>query len=287
MLGHKLWQQFAAEFDTYIALHGSLDYYRKCKLFNSDHTFEHVSAEDYDSVVRAIDKLKPDVIVNCVGIVKQSESANDPLTSISVNALFPHRLAKLCRSLGIRLIQISTDCVFSGRKGYYTEDDVSDAEDLYGRTKYLGELNYEGCLTLRTSIIGRELVASNGLIEWFLSQDGLTVRGYTNAIFSGFTTICLAEVIGMIITEQPDMFGIWHVASQPISKYDLISLVKQIFKLNIHIERDDTVVIDRSLNAGRFLKATGFVVPSWHDMIGQMYLDHTPYADVRRSLAKR
>jgi dTDP-4-dehydrorhamnose reductase len=286
MLGHKLWQQFAARFDTSITFRGSLEYYRKCTLFDSDRALDHVSAEDFDGVVRVIDRLKPDVIVNCIGIVKQAESANDPITSISVNALFPHRLAKLCRSLGIRLIQISTDCVFSGRKGYYNEEDKSDAEDLYGRTKYLGELTYEGCLTLRTSIIGRELVTANGLIEWFLSQDGLTVKGYTNAIFSGFTTICMAEIIGMIITGQPDMSGVWHVASQPISKYDLISLVKQIFKLNIHIERDDTVVIDRSLNAGRFLNTTGFIVPSWRDMIEQMYLDPTPYVDIRRSIAK-
>jgi dTDP-4-dehydrorhamnose reductase len=284
MLGHKLWQVFAGRFDTYVTLRQEFDHYRQYKLFDPGHTVSRVSVEDFDSIFRAIETVRPDIVANCVGIVKQSELADDPLASISVNALFPHQLARLCLGRGIRVIHVSTDCVFSGRRGSYKESDISDAGDLYGRTKFLGELNYDGCLTLRTSMVGRELATSHGLLEWFLSQEGKTVAGYARAIFSGLTTNSLAEVITMIITNQPDMHGVWHVASEPISKFDFLALVKKVYGLRIEIERDETVVYDRSLNASRFREATGFIPPTWTDMIEQMYRDPTPYSELRRRL---
>jgi len=287
MLGHKLWQTFASRFDTYVTLRRTFSCYSHFNLFDQIHTLENVSVEDFDSVVGAIGKVQPDVVINCIGVVKQAEQARDPLTCISINALFSHRLAQLRQSRGFRLIQISTDCVFSGRRGNYTEDDLSDAEDLYGKTKFLGELDYDDCLTIRTSIVGRELGTSYGLIEWFLSQEGKTVSGYAKAIFSGLTTGALADVIGMIISERRNMQGVYHVASEPISKFDLISLVKKTCRLNVQIERDETVVHDRSLNAEKFNQATAFTPPSWGDMVEQMYLDPTPYPEIRRLYAER
>jgi dTDP-4-dehydrorhamnose reductase len=287
MLGHKLWQVFAERFDTYVTLRQAAESYAQYRLFDPAYMVGHVSVQDFDSIVRGIATVQPQVVVNCIGIVKQHPLTKDPLVSISVNALFPHRLAQICRAAGSRMIHISTDCVFSGRKGNYVESDVADAEDLYGRTKFLGEVSYEGCLTLRTSMIGRELETSHGLIEWFLSQEGKTVRGYTRAIFSGFTTNALAEIIAQIITEHPEMEGVWHVASEPISKFELLSLMKQVYGLDIQIEPDETVVVDRSLNADRFRQATGFVPPPWPDMIEQMYQDPTPYSQLRRLHANR
>jgi len=287
MLGHKLWQVFASRFDTYVTLHRGFNSYKQYRLFDKARSIDHVSAEDFDSVARAITEFKPDVVVNCIGIVKQAEAARDPLTSIEVNSLFPHRLARLCRTKGIRLIHISTDCVFSGHKGDYKESDLSDAEDLYGRTKALGEVSYKGCLTIRTSMIGRELETSNGLIEWFLNQEDKTISGYKKSVFSGFTTNALAEIIAGIITKNPELHGVWHVASEPISKFELLSLVKQVYGLNIRIEPDETVVCDRSLNSERFRKVTGFVPPTWHDMIEQMYQDPTPYSELRRHHANQ
>ena len=287
MLGHKLWQVFAGRFDTFVTLRRDFNSYNRYTFFNSDHTVDGVSADDIDSVSRAINTVRPAFVVNCIGIVKQTAMAKDPVTSISVNSLFPHRLARLCSATGSRLIHISTDCVFSGRKGNYGEGDVADAEDLYGRTKFLGEVSYEGCLTIRTSMIGRELETSNGLLEWFLSQEGKTISGYKRAIFSGFTTIALAEIIDHIIITYPELYGVWHVASEPISKFELLSLVKQIYGLNITIEADETFVCDRSLNADRFKEATGFTPPSWRGMIEQMYRDSTPYSEIRRHCANR
>ena len=282
MLGHKLWQIIAGRFDTYVTLRRDPDSYSQYKLFNLTRSVSHVSAEDFDSVARAIDAVRPAVVINCIGIVKQAEAAKDPLISIEINALFPHRLARLCRRKGIRLIHISTDCVFSGHKGDYREDDLTDAEDVYGRTKAFGEVSYEGCLTIRTSMIGRELETSNGLAEWFLSQEGKTVSGYKRAIFSGFTTNSLAEIIAWIIAGHPNLHGIWHVASKPINKYDLLSLVKKVYGLSIQIELDEKVVCDRSLNTERFRQATCFTPPTWPDMIMQMYRDPTPYSELRR-----
>jgi len=287
MLGHKLTQVFSQQFEVLATVRSSTDAFAGHPVLAQEQLLENVSVENFDSIVRAIALAKPHYIVNCIGIVKQQLAAKDPLPSISVNALFPHRLAQVCQAAGIHLIHISTDCVFSGRKGNYLETDVAEAEDLYGRTKLLGEVGGEGCLTLRTSIIGREFASSYGLIDWFLNQEGKSIRGYKKAIFSGFTTHALAEIIAQIISQHSDLQGIWHVAAEPINKFELLSLVKEIYRLNIQIEPDEVFLCDRSLNSDRFRQATGFVPPSWQDMIEQMYQDPTPYSKLRGDYAIR
>lgn len=281
MLGHKLLQSLSKQFSTKGTIRGDGSGFRGYPGVSSGSIIAHVDAGDITGVKTAIEEYKPDVVINCIGIVKQLPTAHDPLQSIAINALFPHQLAHICQQRGIRLIHISTDCVFSGRKGYYHEDDFADAEDLYGRTKYLGEVDYENALTLRTSIIGRELGTNHGLIEWFLGQDGGTVSGYTNAIFSGLTTNALSDVIATIITDYPEMRGVWHVASEPISKYDLLKLVKTVYNLSIEIQPDNSVVMDRSLNGNKLRENTNIIIPSWQTMIEQMHQDPTPYATMR------
>lgn len=281
MLGHKLWQTLDGRLDAYATFRQSPSAYSHLNIFNLERAIGRVSAEDFDSVVRALARVRPRVVVNCVGIVKQDAAAKDPLTSISINSLFPHRLAAICRAANARLIHLSTDCVFSGRRGQYAEDDPADAEDLYGKSKNLGEVGGEGCLTIRTSMIGRELSGSQGLLEWFLSQQGKTVRGFRRAVFSGFTTQALSEIIARIIEEHGELEGVWHVAAEPISKFDLLTLIKETARLNIQIEPDDTFHCDRSLNGARFCQATGFVPPTWSDMISRLFQDDTPYAEIR------
>lgn len=281
MLGHKLLQVLSARLSIIGTVRGNVAEYRYHPVLSPDILKGHIDASDISTVEKVIEECEPDVVINCIGIVKQLPAAHDPLQSIAINALFPHQLAHICQQRGIRLIHISTDCVFSGQKGYYHEDDFADADDLYGRTKYLGEVDYENALTLRTSIIGRELGTSHGLIEWFLGQDGGTVSGYTNAIFSGLTTNALSDVIATIITDYPEMRGVWHVASEPISKYDLLKLVKTVYNLSIEIQPDNSVVIDRSLNGSRLRENTNIIIPSWQTMIEQMHQDPTPYATMR------
>ena len=237
---------------------------RFCKNIITGVDIEHV-----DGLVGTLGDVRPDVVINCVGIVKQLAAASDPLTTIPINALLPHRLARLCGLLGARLIHVSTDCVFTGRKGDYRESDTPDAEDLYGRSKLLGEVDYPNAVTLRTSIIGRELASRNGLIEWFLHERG-RVRGFSRAIFSGLTTDELTRVIARYVIPNSELRGVYHVSVDPISKYDLLQIAKSAYGLPTEIERDASVVIDRSLNSVRFREATGYAPPSWPQLIDRM-----------------
>jgi len=280
MLGHKLMQVLSREHTVTGTVRKNASVLKGHPVFLKMDIFGNISADNLATIHAAIDKANPDIIINCIGIVKQLPAAQDPLQSIAINALFPHQLAQICRQKNIRLIHMSTDCVFSGRKGYYSEKDPSDAEDLYGKTKYLGEIDYPGCLTIRTSIIGRELDTSHGLIEWFMSQEGKKVPGYKNAVFSGLTTLALSEIIAKIIVGHPRPSGVCQVASEPISKYDLLNLVKKTYGMTVTIEPDETVINDRSLNPEKFKKETNIKIPSWEYMIEQMHQDLTPYAAI-------
>lgn len=228
-----------------------------------------VDVEHPDELVKLLALTDPDVIINCVGLVKQLADAKDPLTALPINALLPHRLARLAALAGARLIHVSTDCVFAGTRGAYTEDDVPDALDLYGRSKLLGEVDYPNAITLRTSIIGHELASAHGLVDWFLSQQG-SVRGFTRAIFSGLPTIELARVIRHHVMARPDLRGLYHVSAAPIAKYDLLRMVAAVYGKDIRIEPDDALVIDRSLDSTRFRKETGYVPPDWPKMVRDM-----------------
>lgn len=235
----------------------------------ADRILTGIDVENADVLARLFAEVRPEVVVNCVGLVKQLAEANDPLSALPINALLPHRLARLCELVQARLVHISTDCVFSGRKGGYTEIDEPDAEDLYGRSKLLGEVDYPHAVTLRTSIIGHELNSVHGLIGWFLAQEGC-VKGYTHAIFSGLPTCELAKIIREFVLPKPKLHGLYHVAAEPISKYELLQLVNKEYGKGLQIEPDDQLNIDRSLNAQRFQEATGYQAPPWPKLIAQM-----------------
>ena len=228
-----------------------------------------VDADNLDSLARLFATVRPDVVINCIGLIKQLATANEPLEAIPINSLLPHRLARLCAIGGARFIHVSTDCVFSGSKGNYRESDVADAKDLYGLSKYLGEVNYPHAVTLRTSIIGHELDGAHGLVGWFLAQQG-TVRGYARAIFSGLPTVELARVIRDYVIVRPDMCGVYHVSAEPINKYELLSLVARIYGKTIQVVRDEELVIDRSLDSTRFRELTGYAPPAWLQLVQAM-----------------
>jgi dTDP-4-dehydrorhamnose reductase len=230
-----------------------------------------VDISDFDRLVRLFADERPDVVINCVGVIKQLAAAKDPLISIATNALFPHRLAQLCATADARMVQISTDCVFTGRRGNYRESDCPDAEDLYGRTKLLGEVDYPNAITLRTSIIGHETGKALSLVDWFLNEPGPEVRGYRKAIYSGLPTFELARVIRDHVIPCPDLNGLWHLSSDPINKYDLLKLVAKTYRKNIEIVPDDSVNIDRSLDGSRFREATGYVAAPWNELVKLMH----------------
>lgn len=229
---------------------------------------------DQDSLVQLLTNTRPDVVINCVGLIKQLGNAKDPLVALPLNAMFPHRLARLCALLGARVVHISTDCVFDGKKGNYLESDLSNAEDLYGKSKYMGELHdYPHAITLRTSIIGHELDSKHSLVDWFLSQEG-EVKGFSKAIFSGLPTVELAKVVECHVLPKPELSGLYHVAAAPISKLDLLTLVAQEYGKNIRIVPDSQLVIDRSLNGIRFREASGYTAPAWPELIRLMKKSH-------------
>ena len=269
MLGHQLLRHFAPRHETRVTLRQAVSAYASFGLFTPANSYGGVELTSSDALAQVLADFRPDAVINAVGIVKQRPTAEEAIPSIEINALFPHRLALACATAGARLVHMSTDCVFSGRKGGYVETDPSDAEDLYGRTKFLGEVHAPNAVTLRTSIVGPELSRKAGLLEWFLAQRG-TVRGFRKAIFSGFTTIEMARIIEHLLTRSPAPSGLYHVSSEPISKYDLLDLVRTTLGLDVEIVPWDDFRCDRSLDSTRFRTEFGYRPPAWPAMVEEL-----------------
>lgn len=235
-----------------------------------------IDVNDVSKLRNLIEELKPQYVLNCVGVVKQLKESKLPVYSISINSLLPHQLAEICSYNNAKLIHFSTDCVFSGKEGDYSVHDIPDACDLYGRSKLLGEVNYAPHLTLRTSIIGHEQGSQHSLIDWFLHQSG-EVKGFTKAVFSGVPTVYMAELINAHIFTNPNISGLYQVSVDPIDKYSLLSLVRDIYGKEIIIKPDDSLIIDRSLDSSEFKTDTGMTNPSWKDLIEKMYNEYRTY----------
>jgi dTDP-4-dehydrorhamnose reductase len=280
MLGHKLFQRLRDRFP------GTIGTTRKpvdappldrVPFLRGADVWSGVDAMDFEALRARLAVAAPAVIVNCVGVIKQRAAAVDPIPSLTINALLPHRLAAAAAEWGGRVIHFSTDCVFSGRRGHYAEDDQPDAEDLYGRSKFLGEVAAANAVTLRTSIIGRELTHHHSLLDWFLAQNGRTVKGYTRAIYSGITTVEMANVVARVIENGTRLNGLYQVVAAPIAKYDLLRLLAEAYGLRITIEPDDREVCDRSMRGEKFERATGWRAPAWSELVRDLAADPTPY----------
>ena len=280
MLGHKMFQTLRESFPgTYCTVRDDI---RKSALagvellLGSD-AVAGVDVTDFDALKAVLSAFRPAYVVNCIGIIKQRPEAISPLPSIMVNSLLPHKLAEMTARWGGRVIHFSTDCVFNGKRGGYLEEDLSDAEDLYGKSKFLGETATANALTLRTSIIGRELSGFRSLLEWFLARNGQTIRGYRHVIYSGVTTNYLASQVASIIQHHPDLSGLYQVASEPISKYDLLGLLREAYQLEVKIEPHDLEMSDRSMRSDKLTAATGYECPPWPTLVRQLAEDTTPY----------
>ena len=272
MLGHQLLRFLVPGHEVRVTLRQNRELYEKYGLYSEDNAYFGIDVRCLDRLAEAISDCRPQVVINGIGVVKQRTASTESIPSLEINALFPHRLAVLCKDAGARLVHMSTDCVFSGRKGNYQESDPSDAEDLYGRTKFLGEVQDDHCLTLRTSIIGRELSRKSGLLEWFLSQRG-SVSGFKNAIFTGFSTLEMSRIIEILLVNYPEVCGVYQVSSDPISKFDLLNLIKSELEFDIEIVPDETFFCDRSLVSTRFRQELGYTPPAWPEMIKAMVQD--------------
>lgn len=267
MLGYQLFSYLRVDHTVRVSLRDCWEFYQSLNLFPRKAVYTDVKVDQWQSVEKVICHFKPQVVINAVGIVKQRQEGSLIIPCLKINALFPHLLAAFCSPKNIQVVHISTDCVFSGKKGYYKNDDFSDAEDLYGRTKYLGEV--AGALTLRTSIIGKELFHKQGLYEWVCRQRG-EIKGFKNAIFSGFTTLELSYIIEMMIMKYPTTTGIYNVSSNPINKYDLLVLLKKSLNLPVQIKEDKAFYCDRSLDSTIFRDRFNYIPPPWKEMIEDM-----------------
>ncbi|MDG4809020.1 SDR family oxidoreductase [Micromonospora sp. WMMD1120] len=272
MLGHALVRELSVDpgLDVYGAARSMDD---RAHLFPPDLLARITPALDvsrFDQVRQVLDDIRPDVVVNCVGVIKQRPDVRDAVQTVHLNALLPHLLADACARRGSRLVHVSTDCVFSGARGGYRESDLPDPPDLYGRSKLLGETTMAPALTLRTSIIGHELTTNRSLLDWFLSQQG-PVGGYTRAIYSGVTTVEFARLLREVVLPREDLTGLYHLATEPISKYDLLHLVADVYGWRGELRPNADVVLDRSMCADALAQTTGYRPPSWPDLIRQLH----------------
>ncbi len=277
MLGHKAFEILSQNdkyevFGTIRRKNDIKEYFSESK--NVRNIFSGIDACNLNSVLDLIDNQSPDLILNCIGIIKQVKESQNELLSIEINSLFPHKLANHIKGSKIRLVHVSTDCVFSGHKGNYLETDNSDAQDLYGKTKFLGELvNYSNCITIRTSIIGPELKTKISLLEWFLSQKG-AVNGYVNAIYTGFPTIELINIIENYIIPNSTFSGLYNVSSPLISKFELLKMISKVYKKEIIINPLDEFKNNKSLNCDKFIKDFKFKQKPWSQMVLEMNADY-------------
>jgi dTDP-4-dehydrorhamnose reductase len=279
MLGHKLYQVFKKRFEVFVTIRGNFSRVENIGLFEKENLFENIDVENIEQVSNIVEKIEPEYLINCVGIIKQLPVSKEIVKVLNINAVLPHQLAEIADKFNSKLITISTDCVFNGEKGMYSEEDFPDATDLYGKSKHLGEVTVGNHLTLRTSIIGRELKTSHSLVEWFLSNQGKKVRGFSNAIYSGFPTIIFAEILSDLMLNHKELIGLFHVSSEPIDKYELLVLVKKHFQIEVEIEKFEDFYIDRSLDSSIFRQITGFQPQSWDEMIKKMAEDNKFYSE--------
>jgi dTDP-4-dehydrorhamnose reductase len=280
MLGHKMFQTLRERFTgTFCTVRVDLrnSSFNQIELLQGDDVIPCVDVTNSAQLDAILSAFRPANVVNCVGVIKQRVEAVSPIPSITINSLLPHRLAAIAARWGGRVIHFSTDCVFSGKRGGYKEEDQSDAEDLYGKTKFLGEAAGPNALTLRTSIIGRELSEHRSLLDWFLSENHKTVRGYRRVIYSGVTTNHLASLVASIIQQHPGLNGLYQVASAPISKHDLLCLLREVYRMDVRIEPDDIEVSDRSMRGERLREAIGYECPPWETLARELAEDETPY----------
>lgn len=272
MLGSAVFKLLSNKYDVWGTLRSS----NGKAFFSGELQQKMISGIDLlnqDELVNVLTEVKPDIVINCVGLIKQLSNAKDPLVALPINAMFPHRLARLCGLTDTRVVHISTDCVFSGDGKMYVESDVSDAHDLYGKSKFIGELSeYAHCITLRTSIVGHELNSKASLVDWFLAQDE-QIKGFTKAIFSGLPTAELAKIIRDYVIPNKNLSGLYHVSAEPIDKCSLLQLIAEVYEKDIEIVADDTLAINRSLDSTRFRRATGYQPPSWKSLV-QVMLDN-------------
>jgi len=271
LIGHKIFQELSESFEVFGTLHKSKNHYGNITLFSGQNVIENINVSEFEILKGVLYAVNPDVILNCVGITKRKTEINNAFEALTINSVFPHQLANWAKINQKRVIHFSTDCVFNGKTGNYRETSLTTAEDVYGRTKALGEINYKHTLTIRSSFIGQELFGKTELLEWFLAQNGKQIKGFTNTLYSGVSTTFMARVVKNIISNFPNLSGLYHLATDiPISKYELLCLAKEAFNVNVDIIPEDEHVHLPTLDASKLKRKINLIVPAWNEMMKEL-----------------
>lgn len=276
MLGHQVWQKCLEVFGPHqvaCTLHKSRTHYTQFGIFENGHVFDEIDLQDFSNAEKVLQKFSPDYIVNAVGITLRKKELHDLALTYNLNGMLPHRLALWGHQHKARVIHLSTDCVFDGAQGHYSEMSVPTAKDHYGKSKFLGEIRYDNALTLRFSAIGRELEGKTELLEWFLSQKNQKVKGFAKAMYSGLSTNVVAEEVVKRISAKTKLHGLYQMAGESVSKYELLKMINEIFHVNAEIEAFDQYVADKTLSSELYSAATGFVRPHWKKMLTEVAAD--------------
>jgi dTDP-4-dehydrorhamnose reductase len=279
LIGHKMYQLISNNYqDTWVTLRNNLSSYSYSEIYNSEKVIDKIDLSNFKLLLNQLNVLNPDVVINACGITIRRGIDAFKSNSIILNSALPHFLNEWVVSNNKRLIHFSTDCVFSGKKGDYLDNDIKDAIDIYGLTKSMGEVIDSKCaITLRGSMIGRELENKTELLEWFLHQKNNVIKGFTNVIYSGITTVRMAEIILKIINEYPNLSGIYNISSEPISKFDLLKKWNDKFSINATIEIDKNYTSNKNLISDKLFKIIQLEQPIWDDLIHQLKIDEELY----------
>jgi dTDP-4-dehydrorhamnose reductase len=280
MLGHKLFEVLSSSYpETYGAISGKVNdhIYKQISMFQTERIIPDVNAMEFEQIESIIKNVNPDIVINCLRVTTHNNTALSAIKNITVNSVLPQQLLKVTYNRGCRLIHYSSDCVFDGKLGMYSEDDIPNAIHMYGRTRLLGEVCADHALVLRGSVIGQELMNHNSLLDWFLRKKGGDIKGFSRAIYSGLSSIETAKVTSLILSNKQSLTGLYNIASDPISKYDLLNLAKKSFAVDVKIKRDNSFKIDRSLNPNKFNKEMNYIAPSWALMMKELATESNKY----------
>jgi dTDP-4-dehydrorhamnose reductase len=278
MLGHRLFLSLKDDHDVRFTYRSAkTDAERDFVQNHSLHSIENIDVTDTIRLEEEIKKFQPTLVINCTGVIEKETIKNQPHLAYSINSVFPHKAAALGLKHQYRFIHISTDCIFDGESGNYKEDSPVKPEGDYAISKQLGEVTQmENTLTIRASIIGRELGRNKSLVEWFLNNS--KVGGYENVFFSGLPTFTLSKIIIHDLIPSMDLYGLIHISSNKISKLKLLELINEKYKLGKLINPTIGPELNRHLNSEYYSKIFSKKVPDWNEIITDLLLDDPLYS---------
>ena len=278
MIGHKIAQSLE-DFELILASRKSISL-KSIGIIKGKMVLHNLITDSLDLL---LDSTTPDIIINCAGITTRRGVEDNIVNTGLLNSELPHKLDSWANLNSKKLIHFSTDCVFSGNRGNYLDNDFADADDIYGKSKALGEVDSPNTLTLRCSMIGRELYNFTELFEWLLKNKNKKIEGYSNTFYSGITTVRMGIILNQILKKNLNLSGIYNISSTPISKFDLLIKLSNAFNLNVEVKQNTNNKSNKVLISEKFTEITGIYPPNWDDLISEFKEDCEKYKSLYKN----